>query len=139
MFIRILHIVGLLACLALIAACFMPWAYYQQIGETFTGFYVTRFKNGTYYGKAGYFISTLALLIFIGMIIPRLWAKRLNLFLAALLFAYCIRTYIVFTSSLFESEVERKFGIFLLLASSLFILVSAAFPKLENQNKAGQE
>ena len=90
---------------------------------------VTKFAAGNYYGKAGIPISIMTGIILLFILIPALWAKRVNLFLAALLFAYCIRTYIVFTSALFEGEVEKYAGIYLIVLLSFIILLASVFPK----------
>ncbi len=126
------HYTGLLCCLLLIAACFMPWTHYNSINETFNGFNVKRFSTGNYYGKAGRIITIFTILIFVLMLVPKLWAKRVNLFLSALLFAYCIRTYIIFTNSLFEGEVEKKAGIYLIILFSFLVLLTSVFPKKEH-------
>jgi hypothetical protein len=130
MFLKISYYTGIIACMALVVNCFMPWVHYNNINETFTGYHVTRFVTGNYYGRAGIVITIMCSIIEVFMLIPRLWAKRLNLFFAALLFAYCIRTYIVFTSSLFEGEVEKYAGIYLIVILSFVILVSTVFPKM---------
>ena len=131
MFSKYSHIIGVFACIAIIGACFMPWCHYNNINETFTGYHVTRFSTGNYYGKAGKIITVFSLLVLILMMIKKVWAKRINLFMAASLFAYTIRTYIIFTSALFEGEVEKKAGIYLIVILSTVIMVSAAFPKLD--------
>ncbi len=131
MFSKFSHIIGLTACAAIIGACFLPWCHYNNINETFTGFHVTRFSTGNYYGKAGKIITIFSLIIFLLMLIKKVWAKRINLFLAASLFAYTIRTYIIFTSALFEGEVDKKIGIYLIVLLSAIILITAAFPKLD--------
>src|SRR5688572_33125803 len=112
---RIAFYTGIAACIGIIIACFMPWTHYNSINETFTGFRVTKFPSGTTYGKAGYIISTLAVIILILFIIPQNWAKKVNLFFAGFLVAYSIRTYIIFTSSLFKGEVETYAGMYLVL------------------------
>lgn len=127
----IMHIVGLIASASLIAACFIPWVHYNNINETFTGFHVSRFSTGNYYGRAGLVICVFTAIILLFMFVPKLWAKRTNLFLTAILFAYCIRTYIIFTSALFEGEVEKKAGIYLIIVLSFIMLASSLFPKLE--------
>lgn len=127
----IMHIVGLIASASLIAACFIPWVHYNNINETFTGFHVSRFSTGNYYGRAGLVICVFTSIILLFMFVPRIWAKRTNLFLTAILFAYCIRTYIIFTSALFEGEVEKKAGIYLIIVLSFIMLASSLFPKLE--------
>ncbi|MEJ7626022.1 MAG: hypothetical protein WKF35_04080 [Ferruginibacter sp.] len=107
----------------------MPWAYYHNVQETFTGFHVIQFPAGSYYGKAGIPISIMASIVLLFMLIPKLWAKRFNLFIAAVLFAYTLRTYIIFTSALFEGEVEKFAGIYLVILLSVVILVCTLFPK----------
>jgi hypothetical protein len=133
MLIKFMHWLGIVACISMIAACFMPWVHYNNINETFTGFHVIRFSTGNYYGKAGVPITVFTAIILLLIQVPKVLAKRVNLFLAALLFAYCIRTYIIFTSALFEGEVEKFAGIYLIVVISFIILVSTLFPKLENK------
>jgi hypothetical protein len=65
------------------------------------------------------------------MLTPKRLAKRANLFLSALLFAYCIRTYIIFTSALFEGEVEKLAGIYMIVLLSTVIMLSTLFPKMK--------
>lgn len=124
-----MHITGIVAALLLILSCFLPWVHFNSVHETFTGFHVTPFANGTYYGRAGIFISVLTLIVFILMFVNRAWVKGANLFIAALIFAYAIRTYLVFTASLFPGEVTRKPGIFFILIFSLILLLTTLFPR----------
>ena len=111
----------------------MPWVHYNNINETFTGFHVTKFSTGNYYGRAGLVICFFTVLILLFILAPKVWAKRTNLFLSAILFAYCIRTYIIFTSALFEGEVEKKAGIYLIIVLSFIILIASVFPKIEDK------
>ena len=128
-----MHYTGIAACLLLIAACFIPWVHYNNINETFTGFHVTKFSTGNYYGRAGIIICVFTAIILLFTLISKVWAKRVNLFLSAVLFAYCIRTYIIFTSALFEGEVEKKTGIYLIIVLSFIILIASVFPKIEDK------
>ncbi|MBS1743620.1 MAG: hypothetical protein JST81_11355 [Bacteroidetes bacterium] len=129
MFSKIMYYTGIVASVAIILVCFIPWVHYNNINETFTGFHVKRFVTGNYYGKAGVIISIMSSIILLCMLLPQTWAKRFNLFFAALLFAYCIRTYIIFTSALFEGEVEKKAGIYLIIILSFLMLAACLFPK----------
>ncbi|MEP6712573.1 MAG: hypothetical protein ABJA37_09165 [Ferruginibacter sp.] len=130
---KLLSYTGIIACLALIGACFMPWVHYNNINETFTGFHVTKFTTGNYYGKAGITITVMTGIILIGMVLPKVGLKRLNLFMGALLVAYCIRTYIIFTSALFEGEVAKLPGIYLVVILPFIIMVSAIFPNIDKK------
>ncbi len=120
---KIFRIAGALACVALIITCFIPWVHYNSVNLTFNGVNVIPFDTGNYYGKAGYPIITLTVVIFLLMFVNRIWAKRLNLFLNALLIAYTIRTYIIFTSALFINEVDKKAGIYLVLILPVIMMV----------------
>lgn len=131
MFNKVAHITGILTCLGIIGACFMPWTYYQSIQQTFTGFNVVPFPTGNYYGKAGIPISVITGLVLLLMFIPRIWAKRTNLFLAGVLVAYTIRTYIIFTSALFDGEVTKFIGIYLVIILSIVLLVTTLFPNVQ--------
>lgn len=124
----LLHNIGIMACVAMIISCFLPWTYYPVVNETFTGFHVVRFATGNFYGKAGYAIVALTLIIFMLMLIPKIWAKRLNLFVAALLVAYTIRTFIIFTAGLVAGDVVKKPGIYAIIACSLLIMIGTLFP-----------
>ena len=139
---KIIYRLGLLACLLLIAACFMPWVTFTSPQETFTGFYTKKFPDGTYYGRPGNFIVSIAIIILILMYLPKVWAKMVNIFLSAFLLAYIFDVYIRFTNSLFENEIEKRYGIYLLVASAIVILVSSVFPdmrmKAKNKNETNE-
>ncbi|MEI9959497.1 MAG: hypothetical protein WDM90_24980 [Ferruginibacter sp.] len=83
---RILSWIGMAACVALIISCFIPWAYYadahipNEAERTFTGF----FSYQSQYGKPGRALIIFTVIIFICILIPKVWAKRTNLFLSGL-------------------------------------------------------
>lgn len=135
MFSKISYYTGIIACIGIIVCCFIPWVHYNSINETFTGYHVTKFSTGNYYGKPGVVITIMGSIILIFMLVSKVWAKRVNLLLAALLFAYCIRTYILFTGALFEGEVEKMAGIYLIIVLSFLVLVGAVFPKMGKEVK----
>lgn len=131
MFPRAIQWIGLLACVLLLVACFMPWAYYADIRETFTGFY--SYKNE--YGRPGKFLSFTAIAGFILMYLPKVWAKRVNLFLCAIALGYAIKTYILFTSCYNAYCPEKKAGIYLMLICTVLMMLAAIFPDLKMRNK----
>ena len=122
---------GFVACLLMVVACFMPWAYYADIKETFTGFY--SFKNN--YGKPGKFLTLFAVIAFILMYLPKVWAKRINLFVCAVSLGYAIKSYILFTSCYNAYCPEKKAGIFLMLVMAVLMLLAAIFPDLKMKDK----
>ncbi|MEI9934845.1 MAG: hypothetical protein WDM71_08340 [Ferruginibacter sp.] len=130
---KIFHWIGLAACITLIVCCFLPWTYYADIDKTFTGF----FSEQNEYGKPGVFLVALATISFIFILLPKLWAKRANLFLCALCVGYSIKTYILCTSCYNTFCPEKKAGIYIMLFSTFAMMLSAVFPdfKLEEKSK----
>ena len=130
---KAIQILAIFSCIALIISCFIPWVHYNSINETFTGFNVKPFSTKVNYGKAGKIIVGLTIISLICTIIPKLFLKRVNMFATALLFAYCLRTYILFTGSIFEGQVEKFAGIYLIILFSLVLVVCSVFPNLKEE------
>jgi hypothetical protein len=133
---KIIQYIAIISCLALIATCFMPWVHYNSINETFTGFNVKRFATGVFYGRAGLIVTIFTSLSLLLTLLPYSALKRINMFVCALLFAYAIRTYVLFTGSLFDGEVVKLAGIYLIVMLSLVLVICSIFPNLkENGNE----
>ncbi|HVY73501.1 MAG TPA: hypothetical protein VG890_01655 [Puia sp.] len=127
---------GLTATVILILSCFMSWAYYPDIQQTFTGFY----SHQNNYGKPGFVMCFMAVLIFIFLLIPRLWAKRSSQVAAVFLLAYAVKTFILFASCYNGICPEKRAGLFLMLGSAILILFAALFTgiKLSGEPEEGQ-
>ena len=119
--------VGIIAALVLIASCFIPWTYYPDIDKTFTGF----FSQANAYGKPGKAIIFFSVLSIVLFIIPKIWAKRFNVLVTAITVAYCVRSYVLFTTCCGGVCPEKKAGIFLIVISSALMLVSSLLPDLK--------
>ena len=109
----------------------MPWAYYADIQQSFTGFY--SYQNQ--YGKPGKFLLLIAVIALAFMLLPKIWAKRSNLFVCAIGVGYAIKSYILFTSCYNAYCPEKKAGIYLMLFSTFIMLVAAALPDLKLPSK----
>jgi hypothetical protein len=131
MFVKYLHVLGIVACITLIISCFLPWVHYADINQTFNGFY--SYKNE--YGKPGKFLVLLACVTLIFTLLPKVWAKRANLFICALTLAYTIKTFILFGSCYNNYCPEKLFGIYLIVACAAIMLVASGFPKLKLTDK----
>ncbi len=121
------------ACVALCVSCFLPWTYYadshiiNEADRTFTGFYSYQHQ----YGRPGNFLMLCGVIIFVLMIVPKIWAKRTNLFLSALVVAYAIKTYVLFTSCYNAYCPEKKAGIFIMVFAAVIILIACVFPNMK--------
>ena len=131
-FSAIIHRIGLLACILLVVSCFLPWMYYAdphiatEAQRTFTGF--STYQNQ--YGKPGKLLLLIAIIIFVFMLLPKIWAKRANLFIAALGVGYAVKTYVLFTSCYNAYCPDKKAGIFIMMLSMIILLIAALFPDL---------
>jgi hypothetical protein len=110
---------GIAAALLLIISCFIPWAYYPDLQQYFTGFY----SKGNNYGKPGKTFIFLSIVSIIFFLIPALWAKRANQFTAVLIFAYALKTYLLFAACYLGICPQIKIGLYGMLAFSLITLV----------------
>lgn len=129
MVVKIIQWAGILACIILCISCFLPWVYIHdgRLQENFTGFY--SFQN--YYGRPGKYLLVMGVVAMVFMLLPKLWAKRTNLFLCALVTGYAIKNYIVFSSCYNNYCPEKQAGIYLMLCASIVMLVAAIFPQLK--------
>jgi hypothetical protein len=130
---KILYWLGRICCVLLIAACFMPWAYYSdatistEAQRTFTGFY--SYQN--YYGKPGKFLVFFAALSLLLKILPKIWAKRVDLFISAIAMAYGLKCFFEYKGVYGGVIPQLHTGLFLMLGSLLVMMAAAIFPDLE--------
>jgi hypothetical protein len=131
MLVKWLHYLGIAACITLIISCFLPWGFYADINQEFTGLY--SYKNQ--YGKPGKLLITMSVLILIFMLLPKVIGKRINLFLSAFTVAYAITKFILFSSCYNNYCPERRFGLYLMLACTIVMLVASIFPNMRLMEK----
>jgi hypothetical protein len=126
--------IGVTALIILVTSCFLPWTFHPDLNETFTGF----FSYNNIYGKPGkafIFLSSFALLCFV---LPRVWAKRTNFFICALIVAYAFRNFIIFSGCYKGICPEKKLGLWLMMISACVSLLMAVMPDTKTVNKEGQ-
>jgi hypothetical protein len=127
MFVKYLHRIGIAACLMLIISCFLPWVYYADLNQTFSGFY----SYNNEYGKPGKFLVFFGVLILTFMLLPKVWAKRANLFICALTLAYAIKTFILFGSCYNNYCPQKLFSLYLVVGCTVIMLIASGFPDLK--------
>jgi hypothetical protein len=112
------------AFVLLVVACFMPWTYHADILKTFTGVY----SEKNIYGKPAKFLLIAGGLSALFAFIPKLWLKRTALFLSGLNVAYAIKTFLMYGACYLGYCPEKKTGLFLMLVSTIILLLAAMFP-----------
>ena len=134
---KYLHWLGIIACITLIISCFLPWVYYadphiiNESERTFTGFY--SFNNE--YGKPGKFLVFFGAITLTFMLLPKVWAKRANLFICALTVAYAIKTFILFGSCYNNYCPQKLFSLYLMVGCTVIMLIASCFPNLKLTDK----
>lgn len=123
--------IGIAAALLLIAACFLPWAYYPDLQKNFTGFSSER----NVYGRPGKVLVFLSVLAIVLLIIPRVWAKRSNMLLGAVILAFSIKCYLLFTACYKGTCPDKKEGIFLILIAPAIMTLAAILPDIKLKEK----
>jgi hypothetical protein len=124
--------IGILAAIVLIISGFTNWTWYPDIHKYFTGFV----SENNIYGKPGkifIYFSSVAILFFA---IPRVWAKRWNVFICTLIVAFAIRTFILYTSCYSGVCPVKQPGIWIMIASAAVILLCALLPDLKLKDKS---
>ena len=116
--------IGIAAAILLVISCFTTWVIIPSKNLVVTGVDAP----GTNYGRPGYFNLLMTLFFVIFTLIPRIWAKRMNLLVAALNLAWTVRNYFIITACLAGECPEKHSGIFLLIVASVGMLVSSLFP-----------
>jgi hypothetical protein len=131
MFVKYLHWLGLAACITLIVSCFLPWVFYADINQEFTGFY--SYQNQ--YGKPGKFMTIFGSIVLVFMLLPKIWAKRTNLFVSAITLAYAIKSYILFSSCYNNYCPQKLPALYLMVGCTVVMLISSGFPNLKLAEK----
>ena len=124
--------IGIASALAIIAICFLPWAFVVSINTTLTGLST----GNTTLGKPGImniFMSCVSIILFL---IPAIWAKRTNLFVGAFNMAWAFRNYLIVTQCQMGECPVKKPGIYLLLIASIVLLIMTFLPKVDLKNDA---
>ncbi|MBS1622334.1 MAG: hypothetical protein JST10_12225 [Bacteroidetes bacterium] len=121
---RFMKWIGLAAAVSLAVACFYPWVFIESKNIIVTGVR----SEGTDFGKPGYFHLFMIAFFLLFNFIPRVWAKRSNLLVVALNLAWAIRNYMIISSCHMGECPEKRVSIYILLFSSILLLVSALFP-----------
>ena len=119
--------IGWCSSVLLIVSCFIPWAYYADLNKNFTGF----FSEQNIYGKPAMFFIFFAIVSILLIYLDTIWAKRTHIFLAALNIGYLIKTYILFTSCYNAYCPEKKFGLYMLILSSVALMIVSIFPDMK--------
>jgi hypothetical protein len=118
--------IGFLATAALVIACFFPWVFIESRNYVVTGVAAENIRLG----KPAYFHFLLAAVYVVLNFIPKVWAKRCNLLVAALNLAWSIRNFLLISGCSAGECPEKKWALYTILVCSIVMLIAALFPKI---------
>lgn len=124
---RYMKWIGLAAGILLVVSCLSPWIIIESKKITVSGIDTT----GTNFGKPGYFHFVMTFFFLLFSFISRVWAKRLNLAVTALNLAWAIRNYFIISSCQAGDCPDKQTGIYLIVLSSVLMLLAALFPDMK--------
>ena len=119
------NIIGVLAAIALMVCCFLPWIYIDSIKATITGLHT----EPTRFGKPGLLHIIFSSFAIIFFLIPATWAKSVNLFIVTFNFAWSVRNFLLIPQCELGECPQRLLGIYALILFSIIILIMAMLPK----------
>jgi hypothetical protein len=125
------QLIGIIAALAVIIVCYLPWTFIESKDLTIYGMHAPN----TNFGRPGLMNFIVAGLSIIFFAIPRIWAKRTNVFVTVFNLAWSIRNFILLASCLMGECPVKQPSLYLLVAFSAVMLLMALLPKLTIRSK----
>lgn len=119
--------IGILLCLLLIGSCYLPWAFIPGLNFEATGMNSQRLN----YGRPGMMHIILSVVNVVLFLIPRIGAKRVNLFATAINFAWAIRNFTIFSTCAAGDCPIRRAGLYLSLGAAFGVFVMSMLPTVK--------
>ena len=120
--------IGLLGCVVVVIVCYTPWVYVQSAQLEIAGMYSSGKNNFGRPGLMNIFCTVGAAVFFI---IPRIWAKRTNIFFCGFNIAWAIRNFILLSRCYGGDCPTKKTGLYLLVLASAIMLAMSFLPDVE--------
>jgi hypothetical protein len=125
------QLIGCIAVVVLAAVCYLPWSFIVEKNLLVTGMSAPN----TIYGKPGLMHIIIGIPLIFFFIMSKIWAKRVNLLLAAINLAWSARNYILLSTCYMGQCPVLKIGLYVSILLSLLILVMSFLPDLKNLEK----
>lgn len=119
--------IGIATAILVIVACYLPWIEIPTLQKVVTGMD----NNGTNLGKPAKLHLIFCVIAIILYLLPRVWAKRMNLIICALAIAWAVRNFLIYARCEMGTCPEREIGLYLLLLGNMVMLAMALFPDLK--------
>jgi hypothetical protein len=123
--------IGILACLVVLICSFLPWSIVVSEQITISGFDT----KGTSFGRPGLFLNFFTVIALIFFVVPSIWAKRSNIFIGAIVFAWSVRNYILVSTCLMGECPVKQPALYVLVGASFIVMIMTLLPKINTTKK----
>lgn len=123
--------IGAVAAVAVIVSCFMTWISIPDLGIVVTGFRTEK----TGFGMPGLINTFMSSISFVLFLLPKVWAKRSNLFFTGFNLAWAFRNMILVSTCHGGDCPVKQAGLYLLMAGSAIQMIMAVFPQVKLEEK----
>jgi hypothetical protein len=120
--------IGFLAVIIVVLVCYTPWIYVPAVQLEVAGMF-SHGKNN--FGKPGLMNIICSAGAAILFLLPRVWAKRSNIFFCGFNIAWAVRNYIMLSRCYSGDCPEKKAGLYILVAASAIMLIMSFLPDVE--------
>ena len=121
--------IGIAAALGLIIICFLPWIYVPVLDLTLSGVKGTVNDQLTF-GRQIVPHSIFCIVAIVFFAIPKVWSKRVNIFVAFMNLGWAIKNYILFSMCRQGVCPQIRPALYLLVFFALIIQLASLLPKL---------
>ena len=118
--------ISILAAIGLIVSCFFPWIIIRSKNITVSGIDV----SGLAYGHYGYFLIPLATIFILLQLINKIWAKRLNVAISAVIVTIAFACLWIFRCEYGECP-EKQTALYITFACSIVVLLGSLLPDIK--------
>jgi hypothetical protein len=122
--------IGIAAAIALVIVCTLPWVYIPSLHIYLSGLNGKSSPELTFGNQIqshGFFATAMIICFYV----PRIWAKRLNVFLGAINLAWAFKNFLIFSMCRGGECPEKQVGLYLLLVFASILFVMSLLPKLD--------
>ena len=118
--------ISILAAIVLIVSCFFPWIIIKSKNISVTGMDVA----GLAYGHYGYFLIPLAIIFILLQLINKIWAKRLNVAISAVIVTIAFACLWIFRCEYGECP-EKQTALYIMFVCSIVVLLGSLLPDIK--------
>jgi hypothetical protein len=124
------QLIGIIAAIALIIICFLPWVHIPNLNITLSGL-SGKVNEELTFGKQVKPHTFFCILMMIFFVINKVWAKRINVFIAFINISWAIKNYIIFSICRQGICPEKQVSLYLLVFLSVVLLICTFLPKIQ--------